>query len=138
VRTFYKHIFLPNNTDPKFEDLSFSDELVRHLFTPYRGVLLNVGNMTKVFDYGLIYEADPENKTNLQQLTEVTRAENEPIAIVVYRYLKYFVYEFAMKLSKGGSRKMTGYAQNFQRYLYRAFNKYYEWLKREYLALLVG
>lgn len=53
--TFYKNVFLRNNTDSRFKNLTFSEDMVRHLFEPYRGVLLNVGNQTDLLTYGKVY-----------------------------------------------------------------------------------
>ena len=43
-----------------------------------------------------------------------------------------------MKYSRGGSRKQTGYAQTFVRYLYRSFEKVKEWIGREYVPMLAA
>ena len=57
---------------------------------------------------------------------------------MIWEYLKYFVYEFVSKNSQGGSRKLSGLGQAFNKYLYITYNKYYEWLPREYISMLVA
>jgi hypothetical protein len=57
--SFYKYQFPSINNSSEFKGLEFSKETVSLLYSPNNGTLLNVGNLTRLFQLGTAFDGEP-------------------------------------------------------------------------------
>jgi hypothetical protein len=71
-------------------------------------------------------------------IKRATHSDTKEQAIVIWEYAKYFAYEFVIKSSKNGNRKVSGLAQVFAPAIYDSFIRFSSWIMKELLSLHIA
>lgn len=79
---------------------------------------------------GTALESDRKNNALITRLKEITHGETDEHSWVIWKYAKYFVEEFVLKMSQKGERKYAGFAGVFTQALYQSITQFSDWFMR--------
>lgn len=68
----------------------------------------------------------------------MTHADSKQHAIVIWKYVTYFVHQFVLKTKEGGKAKQAGLAGVFSQALYESMVEFGDWIIPELAGLLIA